>query len=89
MSRNESKDGFALTAGLRPQWCPQMEDGGEESRDEVAMDKAQGAGMHVGREREELPEVGSAKSLTWEWAWQQRESLCGRAYECWASLAFC
>lgn len=57
-----------------------MEDGGEESRDEVAMDKAQGAGMHVGREREELPGVGSAKSLMREWSWQ--ESLCGRAYEC-------
>lgn len=28
VSRNESKDGFAITAGLRPQWWPQMEDGG-------------------------------------------------------------
>ncbi|KAK2869977.1 hypothetical protein Q8A67_024369 [Cirrhinus molitorella] len=58
-----------------------MEDGGEESRDEVAMDGAQGEGMHVGREREELPGVGSAKSLTWEWDWQRRDSLCESTYE--------
>lgn len=30
VSRNESKDGFALTAGLRPQRWTQMEDGGEQ-----------------------------------------------------------
>lgn len=33
--------------------------------------------MHVGREREELPGAGSAKSLTWEWAWQQKDSVEG------------
>lgn len=52
-----------------------MEDGGEESGDEVSRDGAQGAYMHVGREREELPGAGSAKSLTGEWTWQQKDSV--------------